>query len=301
MPASAISVTDEAAEIVQKRHGMASPSIGVIHPFAKTVWHRRSLPSPDIPLGFDEQQGAARKIQGLYRGREARKKVMRMKRAAICIQAVFRGYRTRRILSTATAAALTRCMNIAALHIQCAWRGYSTRKVHGRSGKLHSSKRVSVMSESEAATAVQTWWRAHRTRDVAQRIVANYKLILETASAVNIQRMWRGHIARSTFVQTAAQLASEKKQRLHAIHTIQRVYRGHRARSLASQLRRRKEDAMIEAGAVMVQRLYRGYRVRKQVSKKKKNQWYYCILSITAFSTSQAGGSWDDPSGPCRH
>ncbi|KAJ3109862.1 Myosin type-2 heavy chain 1 [Phlyctochytrium planicorne] len=107
-----------------------------------------------------------------------RNRYLRMRQAAIKIQAVTRGYLARRKYHFLRETA-------AAIKIQKVWRGYHARK-------MYQKKRV-------AATKIQAVWRGYRARKY-------FKNIVQERAAVKIQAQWRGYLARRSYKLTLKKL-----------------------------------------------------------------------------------------------
>ncbi|CAJ0930255.1 unnamed protein product, partial [Mesorhabditis belari] len=189
-------------------------------------------------------------------------------RAAITIQAHYRGYRTRKVLDVKKDIAR---QHGAATIIQAGYRGYRVRKGNkislGNEGELvHPSEYMEI--HVEAATKIQ----------------ANYPSLPEysaehEAAAIKIQAGFRGYKTRRE-LKKQKEMPEYSDEHTAAATTIQAAYRGHRIRkgNKTQQMAGNAEDfeAIEEIdeedlmrqqneAATKIQAAYRGYRTRKQI------------------------------------
>jgi len=231
-------------------------------------------------LSFPFQSLPARKIQAFYRGYTLRKKVRleteKETRAIKIVQALWRGYRTRKVKISVTTLSHNDLTYFAALQhfqdaelvfaekkrrhavgaktIQAFWRGYSTRKLQ---------KYLMVFSDIDLAENSELYrffpWYA---KCLGAAEIQRKKL----KAIKNLQALWRGRATRKLqlFMQHCSFADLSQESVLHAHWP-----KYSRCLSIA-EMRKRSAKA-----AICIQAQYRGYKTRKMIQnsdfqKKKK-------------------------------
>uniref|UniRef100_A0A8C5UE89 Abnormal spindle-like microcephaly-associated protein n=1 Tax=Malurus cyaneus samueli TaxID=2593467 RepID=A0A8C5UE89_9PASS len=227
-------------------------------------------------LEYQSLRRAAVHIQAVYRGVRVRRSLKHMHSAASTIQAAYRMLRDRREL---------KMLHISAAVIQSSYRMYVQRRCYKqlcwaatvtqkaviclqaafRAKKARQLRRFLAMKS--AAVMIQSMFRCQRTR-------TRYKLM--QSSAIAIQRWYRScHRARS---QRAEYLAQRQ-----AIIIIQSALRGMKARKTARQIRaarkiqsflqmalQRRKYIQLRAAAVTLQSYYLMYKCKSQYRSYKR-------------------------------
>ncbi|XP_057690091.1 unconventional myosin-IXAa isoform X3 [Corythoichthys intestinalis] len=140
-------------------------------------------------------------LQRRFRARLERKRFLKMRAAAICIQ---RWWRWSRPLKDEEEQIDQNARVEAALYLQTQWRGYRERQ-RFRLWKeaalvLQRAWRLWLCRRSTAALVIQTAWRCHRAREAYLR---------HYAATVHIQALIRGYLARERFRQLTKQKLRE--------------------------------------------------------------------------------------------
>ncbi|XP_028294897.1 unconventional myosin-IXAa isoform X3 [Gouania willdenowi] len=142
-------------------------------------------------------------LQQLFRARLDRKRFIRMREAAVCIQRWWRSYRS----IPEEEGYDPRVQMGAAVCLQSHWRGFRERQklrqwreavlVLQRRWRLWHSRRCA------AASVIQTAWRCHRARSAYLRL---------SGSVVQLQTLSRGFLMRQSFTQLKKQKVTEEKE-----------------------------------------------------------------------------------------
>lgn len=198
-------------------------------------WHRHRA-TKDSRASRKELAAAAR----LWA--EAEAAAQQQRRAAIVIQARWRGVLGRRAaaeyawLSEREAAALT---------LQTAWRGTAAR--------LCARRQRQLRRENEMALRVQCKWRGIQGRRNAGRVseAARASRARRHAAATDVQRRWRGVLGRRAYAVRVREHAAEVAEKNAAAVAVQRVWRGQEARvRVRKELRRARVWLLGEARMV---------------------------------------------------
>ncbi|XP_052522265.1 abnormal spindle-like microcephaly-associated protein [Tympanuchus pallidicinctus] len=176
-----------------------------------------------------------------------RQEFLQSRKAAVCIQAGYRGYKARKKL---------KLEHRAAVKIQTAFRAHATRKKY--------------QAMIQASLVIQRWYRTCKTSN-RQRLA----FLKTRAAALTLQAAFRGYqvrkqIRRQCAAATAIQSAFRKFMALktfrlmnHAALTIQRRYRA----SVISQ-KQRQEYVELRNCVVRLQTIWRGKAARKKIQKR---------------------------------
>ncbi|KAL1251232.1 hypothetical protein QQF64_019028 [Cirrhinus molitorella] len=211
------------------------------------AWRRYKL-QKDIEL-IQQKNLAATKIQALVRKFILRRRMIRQNKAAIMIQAFWRGYVAREKLRVLKKEKQFALQNAAATVIQRtykAWRIQSLlKKNHAASviqavfRKWHAKK---MLEKNAAALRIQAWYRMQCCK--TQYLDIKRK-------AICVQAWFRGHLQRCKF-QTL-------KKRRDASIVIQSAFRAYLVRQRISKMKQ---------NAVLIQRWFRACMLRKAEQKK---------------------------------
>lgn len=222
-----------------------------------------------------EEKLAASRIQSVFRGKSARKKLREKaekEESALKMQCMFRGKQARKELSNrqylrdqrTKERARQELENLCALRVQRAWRG--------KQGRLSyhlkmQARRARDEEERIAALRIQTRYRSH-----SERATYLHKQE-ESRNAAKIQALFRGKKERA--------YTKQLKLETDAACSIQTALRGKFARQSveatkkrnlerANAAMKRKQTAMEENAALRIQAQVRGNQSRLLVFKKKK-------------------------------
>ncbi|KAM6217298.1 abnormal spindle-like microcephaly-associated protein [Rhynchocyon petersi] len=192
-------------------------------------------------------------IQNYYHANKAqvnqRENFLQAKRAAVCLQAVYRGYKVRQLIKQ---------QSIAALKIQTAFRGYS--------------KRVKYQSVLQSTVKIQRWYRAYKP------IYNARTLFLKTRAAVLLlQAIYRGWKVRKQMrrehnaavkIQSAFRMGKAQKQ-FRLFKQAALVIQKHlRARTVGK--RQRMEYIELRRAALTLQATWKGRTVRRQIQRQRR-------------------------------
>ncbi|XP_054837436.1 abnormal spindle-like microcephaly-associated protein [Eublepharis macularius] len=217
---------------------------------------------------------AAVKIQAVYRGMRTRRKVQHMHRAAVCIQTVFKMHQVYSRYQT---------LKLATSIIQVRYRALCRRRQEQT--KYLELKKASLILQSayrgmkirqeqktlhQSAVCIQSFYRMYKQRKSFQQLVAATKVI---------QQWYRGCKDRNVQVQKYRQIkiatlqiqskfrGMKERHHLKKMHvaatTIQRRFRA---------FRQRQSFISVKAATVTIQRKYRG-----TVLAKQKRGEYLCV------------------------
>eukprot|EP00297_Palpitomonas_bilix_P002142 CAMPEP_0113894910 /NCGR_PEP_ID=MMETSP0780_2-20120614/17026_1 /TAXON_ID=652834 /ORGANISM="Palpitomonas bilix" /LENGTH=1146 /DNA_ID=CAMNT_0000885595 /DNA_START=199 /DNA_END=3639 /DNA_ORIENTATION=- /assembly_acc=CAM_ASM_000599 len=220
----------------------------------------------------DKVNNAAVKVQSLYRGHLARRLYQVLlveeleRRAAIAVQAAFRGLQGRKQAAQRRREAAIEYLEDQALKIQCLFRGHMGRRVA-------AGKRAERQAENEqlAALILQCWYRRHLAKERADFLRRRNWVARLSARVAYIQAAVRRVLTTKDYIESLQQAKEEKvraareyERRLgKGVHrharTIQMAYRRFQL-SLRVEMRVRKK----EYSTVEIQRMGRGMLARKE-------------------------------------
>eukprot|EP00968_Pinguiococcus_pyrenoidosus_P007801 scaffold529_cov308-Pinguiococcus_pyrenoidosus.AAC.93 len=190
---------------------------------------------------YGARMAATRKIQAIFRGRQARATAERLRRK------LWREW--------------------TALRLQSLWRSRMAR----RWMELLRQQRI---YEGEVATTLQCWWRGRVARRelLRRQEAAHYRRCEERCTTV--QRVWRGVLGRRTARRRRKELARFRRRQNHAAQQLQRIYRGCSGRSVAREMRKRRAERLARElhSLRRIQRVYRGHRGRQRVKRLREQR-----------------------------
>ncbi|XP_040215825.1 abnormal spindle-like microcephaly-associated protein [Rana temporaria] len=256
---------------------------------------------------YRSQQDAARKIQAWYRSsidsRHTRTSFLKLRRAAIVLQAGYRGMSVRKNLKVISRAATV---------IQSNYRMYTQKKyykslvkatqtVHQRYRAKKTERDLCYQATNHSAVLLQAAFRGMKVRrqlkkmhcaaTTIQRFVKGYferKKYLKLRSAtVFLQRRYRASVLARSFLAyrkpvmclQSAYRACKEQQRLESmfrLYTLQNAYGGQRTSTVLQQnyyiyqtyvLLERECYLRLQNAAVVLQASYRGMKSRRNISK----------------------------------
>lgn len=229
-----------------------------------------------------EHAAIVSRVQALWRGRVARRKVGKLRqeaaersadlRAAMFIQAAYKRNREKR---------RTLVEGIAAMKVAQVWRSFLARRKLQRQMSAEyiqlywrNLQRRKVTRENRAATTIQSIRRGNLVR----RENARQKELI-----IRLQTRRRGTVARRV-AEDLRQAAARDSRVVHATTFIQAIFKGNRARQnflfekmmvtrVQQQWRRFIKRRRVEKrAAIMIQRNWRAYKCRKILSSAKRER-----------------------------
>ncbi|XP_061595024.1 abnormal spindle-like microcephaly-associated protein [Cololabis saira] len=211
-----------------------------------------------------------RRYRALTLARKHRRDYLARRRAAVCLQAAYRGHAVRKQLQV---------RHTAAVAIQAHFRSYRQR---ARYQRWKQQQRAAVVLQScfrgfsvrrqltrrrRAAASIQRWFRASVSRDVQRR-----EFLRVRRAAVVVQAAYRGKVTReslkkqhraATVVQAAFRRRAAQKKYLCLRKAATLVQRRFRATTLAH--RTKEEYDALRNAALVLQAAWRGRAARKTV------------------------------------
>jgi hypothetical protein len=187
-------------------------------------------------------------------------------RAAITIQAAWKGFSTRKLIfeererEEKERKLMEELRLSSCIKIQCHWRGYWTRKKVGLMLEQHTN----------AVNIISSAWKTYQLRSSIQnRIIltrirkeqeAKSLQILMKISATTIQAAWRGYWARRLILEERKRV---EKQRVSACITIQSHWRGYSARRKIQQILEEQTNSVR-----VIWTAWRSYQLRSLIQKR---------------------------------
>eukprot|EP00949_MAST-11_sp_MAST-11-sp1_P004505 g4505.t1 len=199
---------------------------------------------------------AARLMQNQWRKRQARKELARRQErasqqqlleAALLVQRLYRGKRTRKMAQAALAARreYERRVQASASKLQAAWRARGARQ---QVAMMRAAKLLQQREEEMAASKLQQIYRGRlaRRQMLLRKKMKEEHGEMETQSAILIQTRFRGLRAR----RARHRKISEGREREKAAIRIQSIYRARKGR-MAAHIKKRAMQAHIEHEAAL--------------------------------------------------
>lgn len=226
-------------------------------------------------LRWIDEYGAAWKaamhIQGLYRGKLARRAAARAREQRLrnwaCrrMQSLYRGRQARK---QAVLLKMQRRKEIEyATKLQCRWR---QRQARGDLSRRRAAHYEMLMNRS--ARKMQAIWRGKKVRDLAKAAMAamlDYRRRCEEA-AIRVQQIWRGKKGREFFRVTMAAQILLRKQQHESAERLQTMYRARLGRREANRRKaeKRRFENEKERAARFIQSRIRGHQGRRQAQRR---------------------------------
>ncbi|XP_053098954.1 abnormal spindle-like microcephaly-associated protein [Hemicordylus capensis] len=225
--------------LVRKRIRMWQEAAVVLQAWYRMTRERRH---------FLRIRGATVLIQLYFRQyreqRSQRQKLLQVKKAAICLQAAYRGYRLRKTL---------KCQNMAAVTIQAAFRAHAAR--------------MKYQAMIQASLVIQRWYRASKMGSKIRKKFLKTKTAVTALQAASrgwqVRKWIREQHAAATIVQAAFRrykALQRFRMMREAALTIQQYYRAR-----VAGRKQRHGYVVLRNCIVQLQAAWRGSIVRKQI------------------------------------
>ena len=238
----------------------------------------------DLPdLRRKDVKDAAVKIQAVYRGFQTRKKVKKYSAvdvvfAAMTIQRVFRKYIARKRqekLEEGLPDLKSADVAMAAVKIQKVYRGFQTRKQQKEELPDLRAPEVAM-----AAVKIQKVYRGFQARQKVQML----KDPAVAVAAVRIQSVYKGFKTRKAMkpAETEDLPDLRRKDVKQAAVKIQAVYRGFQTRKQIKEDLPDLRAPEVAMAAVKIQKVYRGFQARKKVEVLKDPEMAKAAVKIQA-------------------
>jgi hypothetical protein len=232
--------------------------------------------------------GAARKLQGAWAGKQARRKVakqraeVRAKKENACarkLQGAWRNKCSRRRVAAMKAEAQAKKEDASARMLQCAWKTkQARRKVTAMRAEAQAKK------EDASARMLQCAWKVKQSRRKVAALRAEKERLLEEASAGMLQSAWRRKKARRKLGGRRAERLKERDEHSGATR-LQSVLRG----------RQPKRAFTRQSGAArLLQRAVRGRAARSMAEvagRAVPRAWTITVKSGAGLRAADGGTS----------